>query len=112
MKNLLLIISLLFFFSACTTIDENVELSISQENLIEVSIRDSQFNPNDIVIEKGTTVKWTNYDSQGHTVTIENLFDSKTITKGKSFSYTFNEVGEFEYECKIHQDIKGVIIVQ
>ena len=111
MKTLILILLLLFAFTGCS-IDENVDISITDENIIDVAIRDSNFNPDNIVINKGTTIKWTNYDSQGHTITVDGLFDSKTITKGKSFTYTFNDIGEYEYYCKIHSDMKGIVRVE
>jgi len=111
MKKIIVFFCLLIAFSGCN-IGGNININVTDENIIEVSIRNSEFEPNNILIEKGIIVKWTNYDSQGHTVTIDGLFDSKTITKGKSFSYTFNEIGEFEYYCKIHPDMKGTIVVQ
>ena len=102
----------LIIFSGCTSIDENIKVSITDEKIVEVAIRESDYNPKDISIEKGTTIIWTNYDSQGHTVTIDGLLDSKTINKGKTFSYSFNDIGEYEYYCKIHPDMEGTIIVQ
>jgi plastocyanin len=98
--------------SGCQNINENIDISISDDNIVDISIRNGEYSSNDLVIEKGTTVRWINYDSQGHTVTVENYFDSKSIGKDKSFSYTFKETGEFEYFCKIHEDFKGSIIVR
>ena len=41
-----------------------------------------------------------------------NLFDSGEISKGDLFSYTFNQVGEFPYFCKIYpQFMKAVVKV-
>jgi plastocyanin len=82
------------------------------------------FVPDELVIKKKTTVTWTNTDpSLRHTVTEGSeeltteghtpLFDSGPIsTNGGTFSYTFNEKGEFYYYCNIHPFITGEIIVK
>lgn len=112
MKKIILILILLLCFTGCDNIQINTEISSVDEKVVEVVIRNSNFNPSEISIEKGTTIIWTNYDSQGHTVTVEGLFDSKTITKEKSFTYTFNDIGEYEYYCKIHSQMIGTIVVK
>lgn len=109
---IVLLIVMMLVFQSCSEIEQNVGVSISEENIVEVSIRNSEFSPNNVLITAGTTVFWTNYDSQGHTITSENYFDSKTISRGQSFSHKFDEIGEFEYNCKIHEDMIGMIIVQ
>ncbi len=110
MKKIIFLFFILFF-TGCSSINNNIGLEVTDENVIDISIRNSQFNPDDIVIGKGTKVIWTNYDSQGHTITSENYFDSNTIQKGETFSFVFNEIGEFEYNCKIHPEMIGTIIV-
>lgn len=109
MKFLLFLV--LLIFSGCKIVEDNIDISVTEKDIIDVEIRNSEINPSNIVIAKGSSVKWTNYDSQGHTITIENYLDSKTILPGESFIYTFNDIGEYEYFCKIHNSIEGIVIV-
>lgn len=77
-----------------------------------VEIKSFAFNPATLTISKGTTVTWTHRDTAPHTVTsTANVFSSETLTQGKTFSYTFNEAGTFEYYCSIHTNMKGKVIV-
>ena len=62
-------------------------------------------------MKKGTTVKWTNLDTAAHTATGDN-FDSGNLKLGESWSYTFNEVGEFDYRCALHPTMKGKLVVE
>ena len=80
---------------------------------ISVDIRDSTFVPGTVGISKGTTVTWTNDDGFQHTITsISGVFDSGPIDPGKTYSYTFNQAGTFEYSCKIHTSMThGNVIV-
>jgi plastocyanin len=80
---------------------------------VSVAIKSSTFTPDIVEISKGTTVVWTNDDGFKHTVTsISGAFDSGNIDPGKTYSYTFNEAGPFEYSCAIHPSMThGKVIV-
>jgi plastocyanin len=80
---------------------------------ISVAIKSNTFTPEVVEIIKGTTVVWTNDDGVPHTVTsISGAFDSGNIDPGKTYSYTFNEVGPFEYRCGVHPSMThGKVIV-
>lgn len=77
-----------------------------------VEIKGYAFNPDTITIAKGTTVTWTNLDSVRHTVTgIGSDVNSQVLSQGQTYSFTFNTVGTFEYQCHIHPTMKGKVIV-
>lgn len=80
---------------------------------VSVAIKSSTFVPNIVEISKGTTVTWTNDDGVPHTVTsISGAFDSGNIGPGKTYSYTFNQAGPFEYSCANHPSMThGKVIV-
>ena len=81
---------------------------------VSVDIKSSTFVPVTVGISKGTTVMWTNDDGVQHTVTSvpQGAFDSGPIDPGKTYSYTFNQAGTFEYSCAIHPSIPhGKVIV-
>ena len=74
--------------------------------------------PQVISITVGTTVHWINGDDEQHTVTsnpgslgctpssTEN-FDSGPVEPGRTFDYTFNTPGIFNYHCEFHAQCAG-----
>ncbi|MGK5698284.1 cupredoxin domain-containing protein, partial [Streptomyces sp. URMC 128] len=67
-----------------------------------------------LVVEVGQTVPWTNHDSVPHTVTTTKApvkFDSGTLEKGDSWSYTFTKAGTYEYYCAVHPDMTASVKV-
>lgn len=91
--------------------------STSSRNLTatsSVKIQNFAFSPSAITVKKGTTVTWTNEDSAGHTVTetdSQSGPSSSTLSQGKSYSFTFNTVGTFHYDCTIHPYMTGTVTV-
>ncbi len=77
------------------------------------------FNPDVVNVAPGTTVEWQNNDKVSHTVTSGNpsdnqtgtIFDSSLIAAGKSFSFTFNNPGTYNYFCQVHPWMTGQVIV-
>jgi plastocyanin len=71
------------------------------------------FAPNPITVAVGTTVTWTNNDSTGHTVTSNTgAFDSGALGAGKTFSFTFQTAGTYQYHCTFHAGMVGSVVVQ
>ena len=72
-----------------------------------------RFDPPVITVKAGTTVTWHNGDHFTHSV---RLLDGSGIEKvaapGESVSITFNDPGEYEYDCSFHpRDMRGKVIV-
>lgn len=93
-------------------ISESMEVAQAEDYpvIAEVSIVDFTFTPANMTVEEGTTVVWTNLDPVDHTVTAE-TFSSGTLEPGDSFSFDFEEVGEYEYTCSFHPAMTGKITV-
>ena len=91
-----------------------------------------KFEPKDITVKKGTTVTWKNGETISHTITSgkwgdvnedtglrgtqtpDGEFDHALAAKGKegdSFTYTFDEVGEFQYYCQPHLTMNATVTV-
>ncbi|GEM_PF-2337461 len=73
------------------------------------------FSEPTIVIKKGDSITWKNMDSMAHTVTSnDGLFNSGNMNSGDMFTYTFNEVGNFPYNCTYHEmmGMIGNVVVQ
>jgi plastocyanin len=75
------------------------------------------FTPDVLNIKAGTTVTFVNTDGNTHTVTsvkpgttdADGIFDSGMIKAGKTFTFTFNNPGTYEYICMIHTHMRGTI---
>jgi len=93
------------------TNNTNTEIS-STPKTYDVEIKDFAFSPSTLTIKKGDSVKWTNKDSVRHTATSDDgVFDSPLLSDGESFTFTFNEAGEFLYHCRPHPYMRARIIV-
>jgi plastocyanin len=83
-----------------------------------VDMKNIQFNPKALTVNKGTTVTWTNSDSVGHDVTKQlgpgPKFQSGTgdIGSGGTYKVTFNTPGTIKYECTVHPGMVGTITVK
>lgn len=76
----------------------------------DVFMRAIAFDPQEITINAGESVTWTNMDLVPHTATSGNpgdddlgsVFRSGLLFGGQSFTHTFEEPGEFIYHCEVH----------
>jgi plastocyanin len=82
------------------------------EDVIEVHIDNFVFEPAQLTVKVGTTVKWTNRDDIPHTVVSAGKFRSKTMDTDDSFSFTFATAGEYKYFCSLHPHMTGMIKVE
>jgi plastocyanin len=79
---------------------------------VTVEIDDHTFDPSQLDVGAGTTVTWTNEDTEAHTVTADNgLFDSGVIEPGQSYSTWLGGSGTVLYHCELHPDMKGSVVV-
>ncbi len=95
-----------------------------------VDVVDNKFTPSVIQIKQGTTVTWHFKGNVSHTVTSVSgtgpilptaaagaptvtpfHFDSGGRTKGKTYDFTFDTPGRYNYFCTIHHIMEGTIIV-
>ncbi|HVM13705.1 MAG TPA: CHRD domain-containing protein [Egibacteraceae bacterium] len=76
-----------------------------------VDVIDFAFQPDEIRVEPGSTVTWTNHDPFGHTATAEDGSFSVGLQPGQSGSHTFAQEGSFPYFCKLHPEMRGVVQV-
>ena len=61
----------------------------------------------------GTTVVWTDTGAENHTVSAtEGSFGSDILQPGLTFSHTFDAAGTFDYVCRLHDEMRAVIVVE
>ena len=81
---------------------------------ITVKIQSFSFKPSTMTVDAGSTVTWENQDSAPHTVTSDSGGElaSETLSKGQTYSHTFNSPGTYGYHCGIHRSMKGTVVVK
>jgi plastocyanin len=95
--------------------------STMQPNLVYAEI--NVFRPHAVRLDTGSTVRWINDSSVPHNVVgtyamnspSENLrIDSGFFGEGKSFQYTFEGAGVFEYHRTIHSEegMAGILVIE
>ncbi len=70
--------------------------------------------PSQITVPVGTTVTWKNYDEITHSVKLPDEQSQRIWTagwKGQTFSKTFDAPGEYPFQCGVHNDVHGKIVV-
>ena len=77
-----------------------------------VEIRDHTFNPAQLNVAPGTTVRFVNNDTEPHTATADNgAFDTGVLQPGYSSEVFLDGSGTVPYHCELHPDMQGSIVV-
>jgi len=79
-----------------------------------IDISNFAFSPATLNIKKGDTVIWTNSDTVPHTIAGDSgtELESDQLSKGQTYTHTFNTAGTFNYHCSIHKSMTGTITVK
>lgn len=81
---------------------------------VEVSIENYRFEPAEIRIRSGDTVKWVNREKRtSHSIhfAAEGLPESERLFPDESWQRSFAQAGEYPYVCGPHPEMKGVVRV-
>jgi plastocyanin len=79
-----------------------------------VAIKNFAFAPRTLTVKVGTSVTWTNQDSDAHTVTSTGSggpLKSKAMNNGDTYKYTFTQPGTYTYLCTIHPFMTATVTV-
>ncbi len=121
------ILLIIAFQSQNTTIKNIDELKISNKADVIMSSKvsrpgcettDSCYTPSKITIKQRSAITWLNEDSAFHSVTSgfydnpTKLFDSRYLDPNESFTFSFEDVGTYDYFCTLHPWMKGQVIVE
>lgn len=80
---------------------------------MHVAIREFAYIGQRIVIQRGTTVVWTNYDPAVHIATSDDAaWSSGAIPAGASWSARFDQPGTYSYHCGPHPYVRAIIVVR
>jgi plastocyanin len=77
------------------------------------SLADRAYAPAELNVAVGTTITWTNDDTEGHTTDSDAPgWNSGIIPPRGTFSVTLQTAGTFPYHCSIHPGMVGTVIVR
>ncbi|MFE2707141.1 plastocyanin/azurin family copper-binding protein [Streptomyces mirabilis] len=79
-----------------------------------VAIKNFAFAPATLKVKVGTTVTWTNQDTDAHTVTSAGSggpLHSAALNTHATYSYTFTKPGTYSYLCTIHPFMTATVEV-
>ncbi|WP_406438627.1 cupredoxin family copper-binding protein [Streptomyces sp. NBC_00631] len=79
-----------------------------------VAIKNFAFAPATLKVPVGTTVTWTNQDTDAHTVTSDGSggpLRSAALATHATYSYTFTEPGTYAYLCTVHPFMTATVEV-
>jgi plastocyanin len=77
-----------------------------------VTIAKFMFGPDNLTVPVGTTVTWTNDDTDPHTVVAKDgSFRSAVLAKGAGYQHTFDKPGTYRYLCSIHPFMVATVVV-
>jgi plastocyanin len=88
--------------------------AVDAAETVEVTILDYKFNPAQLKIRVGTTVRWTNQEKRtSHSVLFSGPdgFEGERVFPGESWQHRFDRPGIFVYSCGPHPEMKGQIEV-
>jgi amicyanin len=86
-------------------------------DITENQIKLFQFQPKELSVKAGTTVKWMNGDDIEHSVTAgasgkeSGAFDSGFFKKNEVYEFTFAAPGTYTYFCKRHPSMRAKVTV-
>ena len=85
----------------------------------KVSVHDNYYNPLNLKVKAGTTVKWVWPNDVGDTHDVNlgkrpkgvKAFHSELVATGYSFKRTLTKPGKYAIYCSLHDDMKMAITV-
>jgi plastocyanin len=82
---------------------------------VEVIIQGYKYEPAELNVKVGTTVRWVNKEKRtSHSVIWSGPMgglQSERFFPGESYEHTFDKPGVYPYVCGPHPEMKGAVIV-
>ncbi len=88
--------------------------SVLAETVADVRIEGYQFQPAEVAIKVGDSVRWTNHEKRtSHSVLFprEGGLESERMFPQESWQRRFEKPGRYDYHCGPHPEMKGVVVV-
>ena len=101
-RTLLIICGCLAHASACTADPQHYVITMQRVS----------FSPAVVTVHVGDTLEWRNGDIVAHTATSKEAGFDVNVLPGRSGRAVMERVGEFQYTCRYHPNMKARVVVQ
>ena len=84
------------------------------DQLVDVRIEGYQYQPAEVTIRAGDSVRWTNHEKRtSHSVLFprDGGLESERMFPQESWQRRFEKPGRYDYHCGPHPEMKGVVVV-
>lgn len=84
-------------------------------SVVEVTMVDDRFDPVQLTVPLGATVRWVNRGADWHSIAaMDGSFQADRIAPGASYAHRFTRPGAYPYICQHHglQGMTGAITVE
>ncbi len=79
---------------------------------VTVEIRNYDFFPRDLTVQRGARVTWIDRDNAPHDATdVDRAWGTGTLTPDKNATLTFDDPGVYDYVCTIHPNMEAKLTV-
>ncbi len=80
--------------------------------VVTVTVVDNRYEPAEVEIEAGQAVRWVFQGVMEHDVVADDgSFVSELVTSGE-YVHVFETAGEFPYDCSVHPEMTGRVVVR
>lgn len=99
------------------TLTWSLRLADTDPRDVEVGLTATTFTPRDVTIPVGSTIVWVNQTAVAHTISPNQpneagtWVDTNISGLNTEFEHTFSTAGTFDYVCKLHAGMTGVVRV-
>ena len=79
---------------------------------VTVAVIDNKFEPANVEVKPGQAVRWVFSGVMEHDVVADDgSFVSELVTSGE-YVHVFETAGEFPYDCSVHPEMTGRVVVR
>lgn len=83
-----------------------------EPGMVEVTLLAMQFQPGELRVRVGTTVRWVNREKRtSHSILFADAPESPRLLPDEHWDRRFDRPGRYPYICGPHPEMKAVIIV-
>jgi plastocyanin len=108
------------YFGKAEVDDVGTSLVVSTPEIVEIDIENNAFSQNNVRINVGDTVIFTNLDVNPHQVasdshpshTKHTFLNGGILQSGDVFEVTFDDAGTYTYHCHLHPGMTGTVVVE